>query len=276
MKSMVLRAGILLLALGAASGAAALPGAVVTSIANESFVYANNLALTGRNGGTGWTSAWLSDSVSFTDFRTNATGLTYAGLAATGGRIVWFAGSALNDAARTLPLVNSGVVYMQFLAQFGAQSGGGTPNFRLFNGATLTGAIGGNGGCPGTVYSILDNGLAPQAGGASCSAAPLGTLSLVLVRIDYDNPGTRMWINPNLATFDHLNPPASQAQFTGLAPAFDRIAIYSRSPGNIDELSVFRVSPPGPPQSIPTLSIGAIVLLGVALLAAMRMAIARR
>jgi hypothetical protein len=275
MKSLVSRAGSMLLALFAAAPAASAPGAVVAPIASESFAYGNFLALTGLSGGTGWTSAWQSDSPAFGDFRTNTVGLTYPGLAVSGGRIVWFSG-VINDAVRTLPLVNSGVVYIQFLAQFGSQSGGGTPNFRLSDGVTLTGAIGGNGGCVGTVYSILDNGLNPQAGGASCSTAPLGTLSLVLVQIDYDNPGTKMWVDPNLATFDYLNLPAPQAAYAGLAPAFDRIAIYSRSPGTIDELSVFRVSAPAGPQSIPGLSLAGTLLLTAGVLAAARMAQARR
>ncbi len=264
MNSLASRVGGMLLALSSAAASAA---GTTSLIASESFSYAGGISLTGLNGGAGWTSAWASDSPAFPDFATNATGLTYPGLATTGGRMDWQnGGSQLNDAVRTLPLSNSGVIFLQFLAQFGTQSGGGTPNFRLSNGSTMTGAIGNNGACGSPVYAILDNTLNPAAGGTSCSNASLSALSLVLVQIDYDHTTTKMWVNPNLATFDYLNPPTPQAQAVGLAPAFDRIAIYSRSPASIDELRVMRVvAPTMTPQPVSSLSLAALLLLSLML-----------
>ena len=212
---------------------------VVTVLAADSFSYPGNVALPGQNGGTGWSGAWVSDSVSFTDFYTNAASLAVTGVASAGGRAVYRAGSQLNDAARTLPLQNTGVVFVQFLAQFGTQSGGGTPNIRFSSSGALTGAVGNNGACGSAVYAILNNNL--QAIPASCSAVTLATLSAVVLRIDYTANNTRMWVLPGLSGFDYLNPPTASAEYDGLAPAFDRLSFYTRNPANIDELRIFRV-----------------------------------
>lgn len=217
---------------------------VTTVIAQDSFDYMGNTHLTGQTGGTGWSSDWLSDSVSFTDFYTDPIGLNVPGVVGVGGKIVFkFIGNLLNDAARTLPMQDSGVVFIQFLSQFGTQSGGGTPSVRLVSSGVLTGGVGNNGGCSGSkVYAILDATLSPVA--ASCSSVLLSALSVVVLRIDYTSNITRMWVLSDLTGFDYLHPPAPSAEYAGLAPAFDRIAIYSRSPASLDELRVFRVVDP--------------------------------
>ena len=236
---------------------------VTTVVAEESFGYPGGVSLVGQNGGTGWTGAWVSDSPAFTDFFTNATGLSLPGSVGSGGRAVFrSAGPQINDAARRLPLLNTGVVFIQFLSQFGAQSGGGTPNIRLDASGIRTGGIGNNGGCGSPVYAILDSNLAA----VSCSAVSLSALSAVVVRIDFNANVTSMWVLPSLTGFDYLNPPAPSAENIGLAPAFDRIALYSRSPASIDELRVFRVANvvPASAHPIPTLSsraIGALTAL---------------
>jgi hypothetical protein len=214
-------------------------GSVTTVIAEDSFSYPGNVTLPGQNGGTGWSGAWESDSISFTDFVTNATSLSVPGVTSTGGKIVYVAGSALNDSARNIPLQNSGVVFVQLLAQFGTQSGGGTPNLRFTSSGALTGAIGNNAACGSPVYAILNTSL--QAISASCSAVALSTLSAVVLRIDYTANNTRMWVLPSLVGFDYLNPPTPSAEYAGLAPAFNRIAFYTRNPASIDELRIFRV-----------------------------------
>ncbi|EHL24308.1 hypothetical protein KYG_03676 [Acidovorax sp. NO-1] len=236
---------------------------VTTVVVEESFVYTGGISLVGQSGGTGWTSAWVSDSPAFTDFFTNATGLALPGVTASGGRAVFrAAGTQINDAARSLPLQNTGVVFIQFLSQFGTQFGGGTPTIRLSSSGVQTGGVGNNGGCVIAVYAILTSNLAA----ASCSAVSLGTLSAVVVRIDFTANVTRMWVLPDLTGFDYLNPPAPSAEYIGSAPAFDRIALYSRSPASIDELKVFRVvnAEPASAHPIPTLSpwaIGALTAL---------------
>lgn len=217
--------------------------AQVVDLAYDGFNYAAG-ALTGRSGGTGWSTGWIRDYGSGATFNVNATGLTYAGLTTTGGRLEWGSGgNGISENSRTLPLVDDGVVYIQFLAQFGSSSGGGTPNLRLYKEGALTGGIGGNGGTFGGVFSILDTTLSPASNGSSSSSTSLSTLSLVVTRIDYVNQSTSLYLNPNLATFNYLNPGTPQATFAGLAPAFDQIALYSRSPASFDELRVISAVP---------------------------------
>lgn len=216
---------------------------VITTIAEDSFAYTAGVTLTGKNGGSGWSGDWVSDSGAFSDFITNGTSLSVTGVTSSGGRMVYSAGTAINDSARALPLQNSGVVFLQFLSQFGTQSGGGTPSIRLSSSGGASAWLGNNGGCGAAVYAILDaaTSFVPPVGSSACSSVSLSTLSVVVLRIDYTANTTRMWVLSNLTGFDYLNPPAPSAERTGLAPAFDRIAIYSRTPGSIDELRVFRV-----------------------------------
>jgi len=152
--------------------------------------------------------------------------------------------------------MNSGVVFLQFLSQFGSSSGGGTPNIRLMNGGSVTGGFGGNGGVFGGVMSILNASLNPAANGSSSSSASLSAQNLVVARIDYQNHSTSLWVNPNLSTFDYENPGSPDASYAGLAPTFNAIAIYSRDPGNVDELSVQA-------EPVPEPTTAALMLAGV-------------
>ena len=229
--------------------------AQLTPIASDGFAYPSG-SLAGQNGGSGWTSAWTLTYGPGGDFDVTSSGLSYPGLTDSGGSIVWGSGgvTGISEDARSLPLQNSGIVYIQFLCQFGSSSGGGTPNIRLLNGGTLTGGFGANGGTFGGSISILDANLQPNGDGSSSSSASLSDLNLVIGRIDYVNNVTMMWVNPNLATFDYLNPTGANAVYDGLAPSFDSIAIYSRSPANLDELQI--MAPVPEPTSSLLISIG--------------------
>lgn len=203
--------------------------------------------LAGQNGGTGWSSAWTQDYSAGGTLQINPTGLSYSGLSTTGGEAVWGpGGNGISEDSRTLPLLDSGIVYIQFLCQFGSSSGGGTPNLRLYNSGTLTGGIGGNGGTYGSKISILNTGLSPATDGSSSSSANLSALNFVVARINYQTAMTMLWVNPNLSTFDYQNPTSPDATYAGLAPAFDKIAFYSRSPVNIDELKIMSAPVPEP------------------------------
>jgi hypothetical protein len=107
--------------------------------------------------------------------------------------------------------------------------------------------------------SILNSSLQPASGGSSSSSAALSSLNLVVARIDYQNNDTRIWVNPDLSTFDYQNPPAANAEYSGLAPTFDTIAIYSRSPAHLDEITV-KQEPVPEPGSASLLIAGAIFL----------------
>ncbi len=232
----------------------------VTLLAYEGFDYAAG-TLNGQNGGSGWSGAWTWTYGSGGSLGVAATGLTYTGLTTTGRSATWSSGgNGISEARRSLPLVNSGVVYLQFLTQFGASSGGGTPNLRLFANGVMTGGIGANGGTYGGVISILDTALQPASGGASSSSATLSALNLLVVRIDYTANATMLWTNPNLATFDYLNPGNHDAIYEGLAPAFDTLDFYTRNPGRIDEIAVY--------SAIPEPATTASLVAGMALVAA--------
>src|SRR6185503_10766221 len=218
--------------------------AQLTNVASDGFNYSSG-SLNGQNGGTGWTSSWLNDYTSGASFQVSLTGMSYSGLSTSGGSLAWAnGGNGISEDSRSLPLMNSGIVFVQFLGQFGSSSGGGTPNLRFLNSGSVTGGIGGNGGPLGSQMSILDTSLNPAANGSSSSAANLSALNLVIARIDYQNDSTSLWVNPNLSTFDYENPTTPDASYTGLAPAFNAIAFYSRSPAAVDEISVMTVPEP--------------------------------
>lgn len=212
--------------------------AQLTNVVYDGFSYDAG-SLNGQNGGAGWTSSWVNDYTSGTSFQVSLTGMSYSGLTTSGGSLSWAnGGNGISEDSRSLPLMNSGVVFIQFLGQFGSSSGGGTPNIRLINSGAVTGGFGGNGGPFGGQVSILDATLNPAANGSSSSTANLSALNLVVARIDYQNDTTSLWVNPNLSTFDYENPITPDASYNGLAPAFDTVAIYSRSPASVDEISV--------------------------------------
>ena len=215
-----------------------------TTNAYEGFSYSAG-SLAGQNGGTGWTTAWSRTYAPGGDFQVSSTGLSYSGLSTSGGSIVWGSGgtTGISEESRSLLRLDTGLVYIQFLCQFGASSGGGTPNIRLLDGNTLTGGLGANGG---STISILDASLQPASGGSSSSSAALSSLNLVVARIDYQNNDTKLWVNPDLSTFNYQTPPTANADYSGLAPTFDTIAIYSRSPANLDEIMVMQEPVPEP------------------------------
>jgi hypothetical protein len=231
-----------------------------TTVAHEGFNYSSG-SLAGQNGGTGWTSAWINDYASGTSFDVSATGLSYPGLTTTGGSMVWASGgNGISEDSRSLPLLDSGIIYVEFLSQFGSTSGGGTPNIRLMDSGSLTGGFGGNGGTYGNDMSILNSSLQPAANGLSSSSAGLSGLNLVVACIDYENTTTTMWLNPNLSTFNYANPTAPDATYANLAPAFNTLSIYSRSPGNVDEISIL-VEPVPEPSTTSLVIVGAGAIL---------------
>ena len=221
-----------------------------TTVAYEGFNYSSG-SLAGQNGGTGWSSAWVNDYTSGASLNVSTTGFSYTGLSTSGGSAVWGSGgNNISEDSRSISLLNSGVVYFQFMSQFGSSSGGGTPNIRLLNSGTLTGGFGGNGGTYGGVMSILDTSLNAASDGSSSTSASLSGLNLVVARIDYQNATTMMWVNPDLSTFDYANPTAPNATYAGLAPAFNKVAIYTRSPASVDEITIMVQPVPEPSPSL--------------------------
>ena len=216
----------------------------LTLIAADSFEYSGTLV--GKNGGTGFSAAWNSD-YGTSDYNIEATGFTYANVTTAGGLIsscATFQGQ-LCGVGRSFPSQESGVFYFQMIANFGTQSGLGTPMLRFFDSSSaLSGGVGANGG---SSISILDGNLSVKGDG-SASFGTLNATSFVMLQIDYLSKTTQMWINPNMATFDYLNPPAPDAIWPGLAPKMARIAFYARSGAKFDEFKIYRVDRPAAPE----------------------------
>ncbi|MDB4931170.1 MAG: Thiamin-phosphate pyrophosphorylase [Myxococcaceae bacterium] len=227
--------------------------------AYEGFNYTPGAVVTGLNGGSGWSGPWAHTASYAGEMSVVSGGFTYPGLATSGQRMQWLNGGPLAEEQRMVPRQACGSVYIQFISRLDSPSGDGAPNMRLIDstatnacGAHANGGIGGNdtydsthlcilGVTPGTApypCNIVPN--QPPAP-SSCSSAPLSAVNLVVVRIDYGcSAGTRMWVNPNLATFSYASPPAPDAQWLGLAPTFDTLDIFYRATGSIDELRVFQ------------------------------------
>jgi hypothetical protein len=234
---------------------------VITTIAEEPFAYAGGVSIGGLSGGSGWSAAWTAG---LRQHRVNATSLALPGLSSSGGKLV-DNGNAVQVSfnARTLPMQNAGVVFVQFLAQFGTQSINGTPQIRLFNSVTNANAaaVGNNGQCGGSPVFAL---FGPDLVTGPCSTVALSTLSVIVLRINYTATSTSMWVLPNLSGFDYLNPPTPSVVYAGLAVPFDTVQVVTRAPAQLDELRIFTVAPapaPAQPTPVPLMSWPALGLL---------------
>jgi len=217
----------------------------LTLVAEESFNYSGNIV--GQNGGTGFTNAWQDAYYNVngtSNYSIQTPGLTYSGLTTAGGYI-YSCSSTPNQVcgvSRQIPVQNSGVTYIQLLVHFGSQYGSGTPNLRFNNSAgARVGGLGSNGGTYGAKVSILDENMAAKSDGTS-SAGLLNTLNLVILRIDYSQNKTSLYLNPNLSTFSYLTPPTADGNFPGFAPEIKTIEFFARNGVQYDELKVYNVS----------------------------------
>ena len=247
MKSPVLKISIVVSALFLSTFAnlsiqSASAAQTLTLIAEDSFEYTGNMV--GKNGGTGFAGPWAFD-YGTSDYGTDSSGLTYPGLTTAGGYMYGCTATPnqVCGIKREIPVQNSGITFIQTLANFGSQTGGGTPMIRLFDATgALTGGFGANGGTYGTKISILDSTGNPPSNGSG-SAGTLNSTTLVIFKIDYTNSQTSMWLNPDLSTFNYLSPPAPTVYVSGLAPVVKNIAFYSRvGYSKFDELKVYKIT----------------------------------
>ncbi|HEX3623811.1 MAG TPA: hypothetical protein VH280_00140 [Verrucomicrobiae bacterium] len=216
-------------------------------VAQDNFNYSNGSTLAGQNGGTGWAAPWVNDYGSGDSLVVDATGLNYPGLT-TGGNATWSGarGNGISEDSRYLPTQDSGLVFIQFLCQLGAQSGGGTPNLRFTDSLTnLVFGIGANGGVYGQNISILVPNLNAAADGSQTATnSSLSGLNLVVTEVNYNNDTIRMWVNPDLTNFDYAAPPAADAIATlDSAPVFNNVSIVVRE-GSVSDLEIINVPQP--------------------------------
>jgi hypothetical protein len=224
-------------------------GYSLQTIAYDGFDYPVG-GLSGRDGGQGWANAWFRSYTVGGLAQVQAAGISYPGLNTTGGSVVWGSGgNQLNGFSRSFERVAEGSVYIRVLTELGSQTGGGTPTFRFLDESPpapqQTFAIGNNGG---PNMTVLDSNLSPVA----TSTESMNQLLLTIVRIDYDDSLTRLWVNPDLSVFDYAAPPPADAQAVGFAPTFNRIDPFVRAGAVYDEISVLRlIAPPPPPPPVP-------------------------
>ena len=232
---------ILLLLSAHISIAQTLPNGFET-VAYEGFDYSNGTSLLGLNGGSGFSAAWTG---SYQDkyMQAHGTGYTYSGLNTTGGRASYSStcyGICNNIASsdRTIQMQSEGVVYVQFLANLGPQAGGGTPQIRFRNTETNLWAL--------LAGALTDNeykwGIWDTANTYMTNISS-NTERFVIIRFDYVNNNTKMWIDQDVTTFDYSNPTNPDAT-SPMANSFNRVDLYFRSPGphGIDEIHVFKES----------------------------------
>jgi GTP:adenosylcobinamide-phosphate guanylyltransferase len=217
-------------------------GQTLTLIAEDSFDYSGNLV--GQNGGSGFTSAWSYGS-STSNYRLSSPTLSYPGITSAGGYVNGC--SVLNGqlcaVSRTIPLQSTGKVFIQMIVNFGSQTGGGTPNLRLYDDLNqLSGGVGANGGTYGSKVSILDTTLNPNADGSS-SAGTLNGEQFVVLGIDYTENSTSLWLSPDMSSFNYYSTPTPSAIYESLAPKIQSLLFISRySNMKFDELKIYKVT----------------------------------
>ncbi len=209
--------------------------ATPTLIAEDTFTYSAG-SIVGANGGTGWSAAWFNP-YSQSPLTINSS-----------GQLIYSSTSTIEAAARAVnqrfSSSNYAQVYILFDVRFGTQSGGGTPNLRIYDSTLpsnqITGGLGNNGyGSPN--YSILGAGLTVGAD----SGTSLNTAANILYEIDYTQNQSRLWVGSISWNINAL--PTSGANATlASAPAFDRLDLYVRQLAYFDNLSIYAVAIPEP------------------------------
>lgn len=220
--------------------------ATVTTVAYEGFDYASGSPLatdasTGQSGGTGWSGNWR---LTYYDgqLKTYAPGYTYTDLSTTGGYIGFGTSGSqgISQAYRALPsMQDSNIVYVQCLFFSSVFGTGGTPQLRLEN-STL-GTSGGMG-----IFDVPADKLAIASGDdlAQSDVSYDTTAHLMVWQIDYQNTTSKLWIDPDLSTFDYESPAATADSSGAFAPEFDGLSIYFRNGSGLDEISVFAIPEP--------------------------------
>ncbi|MEZ7506460.1 hypothetical protein [Flavobacterium sp. Arc2] len=114
----------------------------------EGFDYPAGQDLYYQSGGNGFTSNW-KQSYQNKYLGVQSSGWTYPNLQTTGLRAAYDdtcygTCNVISSSGRDVPSQATGMLYLQFLANFGTQLSGGTPHLRLYDDSGLKLIIGGN------------------------------------------------------------------------------------------------------------------------------------
>jgi len=253
--------------------------------AQEHFNYPNGTDIQGQSGGTGWTNVWTSDADG-TYVVTNLS-MTYPGITSSGGSAI-ITPAAINPATSTIyrqleqPFTNNDVFCVGFIAQKTI-----TNEFSRYFGVALFGTtertlIGQQSGyanwtinqvVTGTGTNTLDSGLSSQIE------------SYLLLKVAMNSSGAEtvtFWVNPNFSLMEAQNTPIGGTSYltTTDIVSITRIRIGGggfsdplvASPHRLDEILLTTNTP----FNIPEPSSVALVLAGVAVIAATLAARSRR
>ena len=210
----------------------------------EGFDYTAGQDLYYQSGGNGFTSNWKQSYLN-KYLGIQSSGWTYPNLQTNGLRAAYDAScygtcNDISSSGRDVPSQTTGVLYLQFLANFGSQLGGGTPHLRLYDASDLKLVIGGNTAANWQLVDVSSN-------TTVTTNKTLNAIRLVIIRLDYDNGGIKMWIDPTLNAFNYSAPPQPTAELPSniSAPSFNNLQIYLRSGGSpgIDEIHAFKSLP---------------------------------
>lgn len=163
----------------------------------EPFNYTAGGSLTGENGGTGFTSAWspLSGSEGTTTVQANS--LTYSTLPTSGNKVYINPTSTTSGESRDFSNLNSGTVYLSFLANI--DEGQRFFALRLTDAGGQKAFIGRASG--GSNWRVESN-TGTTVTGATSIAASLDTTYFLVLRIDFSvsNARLRLYVDPTLGT----------------------------------------------------------------------------
>ncbi|MDB3967737.1 thrombospondin type 3 repeat-containing protein, partial [Flavobacteriaceae bacterium] len=234
----------------------------------ENFDYTELQILNGKNGGSGWNSSWVkySASNSNSDFDTKRghyilsqtsnpggvyasskrSSMTYPGLNVSGNYLggINFQTEITKKEYRVLNKNFGQDVYIQFLVQFNDNTGSGYEEnyFILQEGVTQKLVIRRNNG---RIYMAKSTSSSSADDLVNTGVDLKGSSAAQLVIVNIGDTKTKIWVDPDLSSFDYSNPPIENS-YLNYSFEFNRIDIHSQAnyglnvvPSLYDEISIF-------------------------------------
>ncbi len=208
-------------------------------------------------GGNGWSGGWVNTSTPLNNngylngcLKIQSPSLTYQNINVVGNSLTYGYSDPSNpsiqcSASRSLPIQNTGIVYASIMINL--PGSGGTENAPLiefYNSATLQGYLGIGVVRNRYIESIIDYRTLNTYNGnhevvnRNVNNFNLADMKLFLFQFNYNSNITRMWIDPNISTFDFNNPPYSVS--LGFAWVFNTIKLSCMPGYSYDEITIFK------------------------------------